>query len=364
MTESTILKRESNFSSESMNGLYASRLKQAKISEASYAFSVSLDFFSGPLDLLLHLVHQQEVSVEKVKMSVIAEQYLDIVLKASNFLDLEKASEYLVIAATLLSIKSSSLLPKLEEASSELDDNWVDTRFFEDLRERLKVFEQTKKQAQALINLPQLGVDTFNRVDRKALLPTPEMLAEPEDAQSLGKMFGSLLKRIGFNSGGLRIGVSSISVVSYMMRIVDIITVPTKNISSMCFSSLLKKFYEQGQSESKEGKVINSKGIVIGSFVAVLELVKRGLLSVKQDEESADIELMPKLSLVEGISITESEFDNIETAEKEGILIDKKIVSLDSYRKQNMLLEEEETVDASVEETAYEPRLAVAGEKH
>ena len=144
-------------------------------------FAIRLEFFSGPMDLLLHLVHQQEVGIEQVKMSLVAEQYLEIVTRNARYLDLEKASEFLVIAATLLAIKSGSLLPSLPVPGAEDSrDDWVDTRFFEDLRQRLCAYELTKARAMSLVRCPQLGVDTFNRVDHQALKPTPEMLCEPE----------------------------------------------------------------------------------------------------------------------------------------------------------------------------------------
>ena len=188
-------------------------------------FSVRLDFFTGPMDLLLHLVARQEVPIEEVSMSLIAEQYLEIVSADTQYgdeseLDLEQASEYLVIAATLMAIKSRSLLPTENEQEEELGDWADDNPFFEDLRERLKAYKVTQARAKALRCTPQLGVHTFNRRDRKALQPTPEMLAEPEDVQSLGAMFVALLKRIG-DSAGYTIAAQPVSIVTFMVRIVD-----------------------------------------------------------------------------------------------------------------------------------------------
>nr|MBP9838161.1 segregation/condensation protein A [Pseudomonadota bacterium] len=120
-------------------------------------FNIDLEFFSGPMDLLLHLVQQQEVSIEQVSMSVITRQYLEIVHRA-QFLDIEKASEYLVIAATLLSIKSQSLLPSSDLDSSDLVEEERNEKFYEELREQLKAYQLAKARAQALINTPQLGV--------------------------------------------------------------------------------------------------------------------------------------------------------------------------------------------------------------
>lgn len=267
-------------------------------------FFVSLDFFSGPMDLLLHLVHQQEVDVSQVSMKLIAEQYLELVSRA-KFLDLEKASEYLVIAATLLSIKSASLLPN--ESHGEIEE--IDTsseQFYEELRARLRAYEQTKARARALIELPQLGVDVFTRVDRKALLPTPEMLAEPEEVTSLALLFGRLLKRVGGAVQSYRIRLESISVVSYMMKIVDSFGLDIEHKKNASFRNLLGRFMSNEAAATTDKR----RGVIIGGFIAVLELVKRGVLEVSQSGESADIALNMKLAQFGPL---DSEFDSAET---------------------------------------------------
>ncbi len=186
-------------------------------------YPVNLAFFSGPMDLLLHLVSQREVSVEEVKMAEVCEQYLEIVSSHAEHLDLDQAAEYLVIAATLLSIKSGSLLPSEGEVEDSEDTGGFEAnRFFEDLRSRLQAYEKTKVRAQSLMKTPQHGFDTFSRVDRKALLPTPEMLAEPEDMYDLGRVFARLLKRIGKTAETFRVLLEPISIVTYMMKMVDV----------------------------------------------------------------------------------------------------------------------------------------------
>ena len=74
-------------------------------------FLVNLEFFSGPMDLLLHLVEQQEVEIENVDLSEVCDQYLKIVERSAE-LDLERAGEYLVVAATLVARKSEAILPR------------------------------------------------------------------------------------------------------------------------------------------------------------------------------------------------------------------------------------------------------------
>lgn len=249
-------------------------------------YAVRLEFFSGPMDLLLHLVHQQEVSVAEVSMKEVAEQYLKII-SHTTFLDLEKASEYLVIAATLLAMKSRMLLPTESAAMTEEEaalfgaDQGED--FLEELRARLQTYELTKKRAEALTELPQLGVDTFTRLDKKALLPTPEMLQEPEDGSGLGEMFVALLKRIGAAGRSYAIRMEPVSVVSFMMRIVNVFeqreSVPA---SPRSFRGLLAAF---GRERKQQPNGASSRGMVIGTFIAILELMKRGLITGSQQED-------------------------------------------------------------------------------
>ncbi|GAE35841.1 segregation/condensation protein A [Halalkalibacter akibai] len=84
-------------------------------------YSVKIDLFEGPLDLLLHLINEAEVDIYDIPVAVITDQYLEYI-HAMQELELDVASEYLVMAATLLAIKSKMLLPKQEEEL--FDDDW------------------------------------------------------------------------------------------------------------------------------------------------------------------------------------------------------------------------------------------------
>lgn len=111
-------------------------------------YSVKIDAFEGPLDLLLHLINRFEIDIYDIPVAQITEQYL-LYIKTMNELKLDVASEYLVMAATLLSIKSKMLLPQHEEELSEDDDEIL----FEDdprdeLVERLIEYRKFKEAAQ------------------------------------------------------------------------------------------------------------------------------------------------------------------------------------------------------------------------
>src|SRR5438093_12403310 len=79
------------------------------------AFPVKLENFEGPLDLLLHLIKKNEVNIHDIPIALITAQYLDAIALMQE-MDLDVAGEYLVIAATLIHIKSKMLLPRPETA--------------------------------------------------------------------------------------------------------------------------------------------------------------------------------------------------------------------------------------------------------
>ncbi len=83
-------------------------------------YQVKIDAFEGPLDLLLHLINRLEIDIYDIPVAQITEQYLTYI-QTMNELKLDVASEFLVMAATLLAIKSKMLLPKHEEIIDEVD---------------------------------------------------------------------------------------------------------------------------------------------------------------------------------------------------------------------------------------------------
>ncbi|MCB0334091.1 MAG: segregation/condensation protein A, partial [Bdellovibrionales bacterium] len=129
------------------------------VEEYPHFFEVQLAFFQGPIDLLLHLVKRNELSIETVSLAEVASQYLECLDKMRQF-DLEVAGEYLVIAATLLAIKSSVLLDEPIELVEDEDGNLVDPH--EELLRRLREAEVYKDGAQALGQRHMYGIDVFS----------------------------------------------------------------------------------------------------------------------------------------------------------------------------------------------------------
>jgi segregation and condensation protein A len=106
-------------------------------------YSIKLDVFEGPLDLLLHLIQKNEMDIRDIHLADITEQYLEY-LDFMEMLDLDVASEFLVMAATLLQLKSQSILPSTSAADSQNFKNR------EELVKQLLEYKQFKEAAQVL----------------------------------------------------------------------------------------------------------------------------------------------------------------------------------------------------------------------
>ena len=120
-----------------------------QVFDTGYQFK--LENFEGPLDLLLHLIKDSKLEISEVKLADVTEQYLNY-MSGLDELDMEKASDFIDIAATLIEIKSKSLLPRMEEETEdEIDPEAMllmqlkEYKLFKEASERLKVYENVNK---------------------------------------------------------------------------------------------------------------------------------------------------------------------------------------------------------------------------
>lgn len=123
------------------------------------SYLIKIDAFEGPLDLLLHLINEYEIDIYDIPVAEVTEQYNEYI-RAMKKLELNIASEYLVMAATLLSIKSQMLLPK-HEIDEDIDEYEEDPR--EDLVRRLIEYRKYKEGAERLKELEQEASQVFMR---------------------------------------------------------------------------------------------------------------------------------------------------------------------------------------------------------
>ena len=137
------------------------------------AYEVKLEAFSGPMDLLLHLIRKQKINIYDIPIALIARQYLEY-LSLMKTLNLSLAGEFLVMASTLLYIKSRTLLPK-EDISEPEDEEVIDPR--SELVRQLIEYERFKEAAGSLVARERVWQDSFTRDP----LRIPQQPEEDED---------------------------------------------------------------------------------------------------------------------------------------------------------------------------------------
>jgi len=224
-------------------------------------YAVKLPVFEGPLDLLLHLIRQNEVEITEIPIAEISAQYLSY-LQLMRELDLDVAGEYLVMAATLALIKSRMLLPSEEE--DEQGDG-VDPRA--ELIARLLEYERYKEVAEALGRRRLLGRDIF-AAQSLGLEPVPESEREIEVGLfELIDAFRVVLDRAG-PAGLHEIEAETVSVRDRIIYVMERL----ERADTIEFNRIFEA----------EGHAVPSRPLIIATFLAILELARLAALHVYQ----------------------------------------------------------------------------------
>ena len=227
------------------------------------ALEVFLEAFEGPLDLLLYMIRRQNLDILDIPIADITKQYMDYIGLMQD-LQLELAGEYLVMAATLAEIKSRMLLPRATDpnAGEESDPR-------ADLVRRLQEYERFKSAAESIDRIPRMDRDTWvgsaELGERKSSRPLPqiamqEMLLAFRDVVLRAEMFAH------HHVQRERLSVR--------VRMSDILSTLERS-SFVEFVNLFKP---------EEGRM----GVTV-TFVAILELVREGLIEIVQNEAYSPI---------------------------------------------------------------------------
>lgn len=182
-----------------MNSVSETATRQGRVETATLldgmhaGYNVHLDKFDGPLDLLLHLIRKNELDIRDISIAVITRQYLDYI-KLMKELNLEVAGDFLVMAATLLQIKSRMLLPVEEPEESEVEEG--DPRA--ELIRRLMEYQQYKEAGMLIGSRALLGREVFVRTSVEPLLSEARNEEGPLEVSlfELVDAFRVLLERI------------------------------------------------------------------------------------------------------------------------------------------------------------------------
>ncbi len=228
---------------------------------------VQLDQFEGPLDVLLHLIRSQEMDIFDIPMAMITVQYLRI-LEAQQEMDLEVAGDYLVMASTLMQLKSRMLLPRPE---MDEEGNQIDPRA--ELAAQLVAYEQYRMLAEELNERPRLGRDVFVR----SIFPESKNVERPlpeADLDALLLAFRAVLKRVG---GEVRHQIFN-ETMSVRERM----------------ATVLERLRKGGLQLDELLADEPGREALVTTVLAILELWRQQTITVIQSESLGSITLLPK----------------------------------------------------------------------
>ena len=222
------------------------------------ALEVFLEAFEGPLDLLLYLIRRQNLNILDIPLADITKQYMNYI-ELMQDLQLELAGEYMVMAATLAEIKSRMLLPRSAEAAAGEEN---DPRA--DLVRRLQEYERYKRAAESIDRMPRLERDVWT-ASAEADLKRPAKLLPQVTLQEMIVAFRDVVSRSQMFAHH-HVQRERLSV---RARMADILSTLERS-SFVEFAQLFR--HEEGR-----------MGVTV-TFMAILELVREGLLDIVQAE--------------------------------------------------------------------------------
>ena len=143
-------------------------------------YNVNLEVFQGPLDLLLHLIEKMEIDIYNIPIAKLTESYLEYINNNDDF-SLENAEEYIVMAATLLHIKSKNLLPKFENETIEDEEDLVqqllDYKNYKELSEKLDNLQRMRAQ---FLDKESINIDVEGNIETLRV-PSSKLLRAMEN---------------------------------------------------------------------------------------------------------------------------------------------------------------------------------------
>ena len=232
-------------------------------------YSIKIDNFEGPLDLLCHLIDVNKMDIYDVNLNEITDQYLEYI-KAMQEMDLEVTSEFLLMASTLLLIKSKKLLPRQESEDEELTE--------EELIERIIEY---KKYKEITAKFSEMYVDNkriFNNVAEKIELPDLELDEEEHTANDMAEIYKHIIE---INSVKLNKNAKNIEKIAITENYNVGDTVKTMFRELIRKSKFVfNKLFTLKQCQPQE---------VVTAFSGLLEMSRRNKVETVQEELFGDI---------------------------------------------------------------------------
>lgn len=240
-------------------------------------YAIKIDNFEGPLDLLCHLIDKNKMDIYDIKINEIADQYIEY-LNQMEEMNLDIASEFIMMASTLIYLKSKSLLPKQEEAEEELTE--------EELIQRIIEYKKYKE----IIKKLKVNYEENSKIflGNQGQIELPKKRIEKEyDKDLIPNLYKTLLEK---NEEKINKNAENIEKIA----ITDNYTVTSK-VKEM-FKALIKnnKFVFNKLFSLKE----HNKQEVVTAFSGLLEMSKRDKVNTKQEDLFEDIIVEKKKKIV------------------------------------------------------------------
>lgn len=233
-------------------------------------YRVNLDIFAGPLDLLLYLIRKEEVDIYDISIAKITNQYIQYI-EILKSLDIDLAGDFLVMAATLMQIKSAMLLPKVEPESGLLGEDGLNDPRAELIRQLLE-YKKFKDAANLLNAAADEQQERFPRpatiVERLKPTTEPEVDIEQVSIWDLLEAFDSVCKATG-TVGDIRSITDDTPIDLYQIEI-------------------LHRLQTEGPlTFERVFEARNNRLALVGLFLALLELIREKLVWVEQQGSSS-----------------------------------------------------------------------------
>ena len=252
------------------------------LEQAQSPLNVKLEVFEGPLDLLLHLIKKNEIDIYNIPIAVITQQYLEY-LEMMKSLNLDVAGEFLLMAATLLHIKSKMLLPPAEEAAAEEGEEKIEEDPRAELVRRLLEYQRFQEAALNLSREPLLERDVFARkfFEKNLLEGAEEFLAGEATLFDLLEAMKRVLQGIP-PEDFQEISLEQMSIKEKVIQIMDRLW----EMESLTFAELFTPATPRQE--------------ILLTFLALLELLRLRLIKVYQAGSFGPIRIFSPVEKEEG----------------------------------------------------------------
>lgn len=247
-----------------------------------------LQMFQGPLDLLMHLIEKNKIDIFDIPIGLLTDQYMEYLDQVDAASDMDYGSEFLVMASTLLYLKAKSLLPS-ENEETEAEDpaealmyQLLEYKVFQEMREVLK--EQESEAGNLIIRNEELPEEVKHYKPPVDL----DQLLNGVDLKKLHQVFQAMMRRQRELKDPVRSEFGRIQ--REPIKVGDRITLITRRLlerDQFAFTEIL----EEGD-----------RFEIIVTFLAVLELMKAGMITIEQDEQFGDIQISKAEGQTEALS--------------------------------------------------------------